>query len=354
MERLGLSRTALTRVLAGMFLDGLLEEVRAVPSSSHRGRPAHLLRLRVPPCRTLAVWVRNRHTDIAVVDETGALLDHVAAPIALADGLPAVVEAVRAAVPALRTLGGRVADRCVVVVPTAVRADGEVDAGGAQDLMPTWIGPRARRSIGHAAGIPTHLRNDGQVGALAESRLGAGIGAGTMLFVEPTADGIAGGLLLDGVLHLGGGTAGEISHVNVRSDGVTCPCGQRGCVAAEVRAVVRDFERAFGAGSDPEAVAVDGAAGPHVLRRLVEDVAELVGRAVAGIVNVVHPDVVVVRDSVTAWTGLDLVAAIRRTVRASVHPALVGGVRVVPSELDALRSIAGVGFVPDARNQIRR
>ena len=67
--------------------------------------------------------------------------------------------------------------------------------------------------------------------ALAEHRLGAGVGCSDMIYVA-LATGIGGGLILNGKLYRGmHGMAGEIGHMFVSdSTGYPCSCGVTGCV----------------------------------------------------------------------------------------------------------------------------
>ncbi|MFC8297714.1 ROK family protein [Micromonospora orduensis] len=81
-------------------------------------------------------------------------------------------------------------------------------------------------------GLPTALGHDVRVGGLAEARLGAGRGAGHVLFVA-IGTGIAAAHVVDGVAAVGAhGAAGEIGHIMVRPDGPRCGCGRPGCLEA--------------------------------------------------------------------------------------------------------------------------
>lgn len=80
-------------------------------------------------------------------------------------------------------------------------------------------------------GVRIVLDNDANLAALAEHRLGAGIGQDNMIYAA-LATGIGGGLILNGRLYRGvHGMAGEIGHMFISdSTGYSCPCGVTGCV----------------------------------------------------------------------------------------------------------------------------
>jgi len=80
-------------------------------------------------------------------------------------------------------------------------------------------------------GIPVVLGNDVNVAVEAERRFGAGRGIRSFLGVF-WGTGVGGGLVLDGRVVLGRGSAGEIGHVCVKPGGRRCNCGLRGCVEA--------------------------------------------------------------------------------------------------------------------------
>jgi glucokinase len=81
-------------------------------------------------------------------------------------------------------------------------------------------------------GVPAVVGHDVRNGALAEARLGAGVGAPSVYFLA-IGTGIAGGQVNGGVVDDGAtGQAGEIGHLVVRPDGPRCNCGNRGCLEA--------------------------------------------------------------------------------------------------------------------------
>ena len=79
--------------------------------------------------------------------------------------------------------------------------------------------------------LPVVIENDANAAAIAEHRMGAGVGQNHMIYAA-LATGIGGGLILNGALYRGmHGMAGEIGHMFVSdSIGYPCPCGVTGCV----------------------------------------------------------------------------------------------------------------------------
>ena len=77
-------------------------------------------------------------------------------------------------------------------------------------------------------GLPTKIGNDANCAALAESREGAGKGFDNCIMLT-LGTGIGGGIIIDGKLYEGSGSAGEIGHICLESKGVKCNCGLTGC-----------------------------------------------------------------------------------------------------------------------------
>lgn len=123
------------------------------------------------------------------------------------------------------------------LVGAGVAVPGLVDDSGTVLLAPAlgWRREKLASRLRHALGMDVTVGNDAGVGALAETRFGAGRGVANMLYLSGSISGIGGGLVLDGTLLRGtSGFAGELGHTVVDVAGAPCACGRRGCLQAEV------------------------------------------------------------------------------------------------------------------------
>ncbi len=100
-----------------------------------------------------------------------------------------------------------------------------VNVAGLGEPFP--LGPALRSGLG----VPVRFGNDVNVAVEAERRYGAGRGYRSFLGVY-WGTGVGGGIVVDGRLLLGRGSAGEIGHVCAKPGGRRCNCGLRGCVEA--------------------------------------------------------------------------------------------------------------------------
>lgn len=200
------------------------------------------------------------------------------------------------------------------VLAVGVGAAGMVDvASGMLRYAPNlaWRDLAIAEHMRTALGVPCQLDNDANVAAYGEFRFGAGRGYRHVLLVA-LGTGIGGGIIIDGRLFRGAhGFAAEIGHVVVEPNGPRCGCGNRGCWEQVASGntigrlgreeVLRDPTCALAerAGGDPEAVTgalVTRAAheGDPTAVRIVAEVGTRLGIGIAGLVNVLDPQIVVV------------------------------------------------------------
>jgi predicted NBD/HSP70 family sugar kinase len=97
---------------------------------------------------------------------------------------------------------------------------------GFMDDVP--LGPTLSRGLGRK---PVTVDNDVRVAVVGEYRRGAGRPYRNLLGVF-IGTGVGGGLILEGKLRRGRGSAGEIGHTVVKPGGRRCSCGRRGCAEA--------------------------------------------------------------------------------------------------------------------------
>src|SRR5262249_45406089 len=137
--------------------------------------------------------------------------------------------------------------------------------------------------------------NDANCFALAEVRAGAARGA-RVAFGVILGTGVGGGIVVDGRVWAGPQhVAGEWGHHRIADDGPPCYCGQRGCVETflSAPALERTWVETGGAPCDATAIAARAAAGDPPAAAVLDRYADRFGRALANVVNILDPDVVV-------------------------------------------------------------
>jgi len=179
---------------------------------------------------------------------------------------------------------------------------------GVLDWMPhlTGRGAPIAGPVGGGTGLPVRVDNDANLAGLAESMLGAGAGARTVLTIT-LGTGIGAGLTIAGVIEHGAGYLGEVGHMLIDPGGARCPCGSVGCWETTVSGRVFDAVAVRMAADDPGGPwsARDGrpggadlagaaAAGNVGAIEAITEAGRWLGLGLAGLVLVLDPDVIVI------------------------------------------------------------
>lgn len=209
------------------------------------------------------------------------------------------VEAIAGLVARLTEGKAELADLAVGVgIPGAVsRATGRI-----KNANSTWlIGEDLQGDLARLTGHPVRLANDANCFALSEAVDGAGAGAGSVFGVI-LGTGVGGGLVIDGRV-VGGANdiAGEWGHNPLpwpngeELPGPDCYCGLSGCIETWLSgpALARQYEALAGTLLQPPEVVAAAAEGDSHAEVALERHAERLARALASVINVVDPDVVV-------------------------------------------------------------
>jgi glucokinase len=216
--------------------------------------------------------------------------------------------------------------------------------GGTTRFMPNvpgkWAGVPVAAEVGEALGAPARLINDARAFTLAEHRLGAGRGAGSMLGIT-LGTGVGGGLILGGVLYEGhDGTAGEFGHQTILPEGPACNCGNRGCLEALARADA--IVAACGQATVEESVQA-ARAGDRRAQQGLTDAGSYLGIGVSNVMALLSVDRVVVGGGVAA-AGDMLLEPLRAELKRRVFITDVSLVDVVYAELGTWAGAIGAAL----------
>jgi predicted NBD/HSP70 family sugar kinase len=340
----GLSRATVSVLVADLIAAGLVLEENGAAEAENRsmGRPALPLALNRSVAYAIGADIGHAHVRVALCDVHGAPLWETVeakevdrAPHETLDLAANLVQRAMArnGVPPERVLG------LGVGIAAPVDADGALSAEG---IMPGWTGIRPGPELERRTGLATDLTNDANAGALAEHMYGAGRDVEDMVYVRLSA-GIGAGVIAAGRLQLGaGGLAGEIGHLPAVRDGFVCRCGNRGCLEtiASPVAVARLLQESWGEPVSPDSLPTLLARGTPGMARVIEDTGEAVGRALAALVTLMNPRLIVVGGDLAA-IGEPLFEPIRRGIARYALPSAAGQVAVVPGLLGSSAEVRG-------------
>jgi predicted NBD/HSP70 family sugar kinase len=226
-----------------------------------------------------------------------------------------------------------------VGVPAPVSTDtGLISVRG---IMRGWDDVHVAQVLEKRLARPVFVDNDANLGALAESTLGAARHVQDSIYVG-IGHGTGAGVVLGGRVHRGfAGSAGEIGHVQVDPAGRVCGCGNRGCLDTVVGgpAFLEPLRDSHGNLTMRDVVQY-AVAGDLGCRQVVADAGAVIGSVVAGLTTVLNPQCVVVGGEL-AQTGQVLLDPLREAVRRRSLVNRVAPVEVVPAELGLRAELMG-------------
>lgn len=300
-RELGVSPALITQHTRQLIADGLLIELDHSPSQG--GRPARLLGLVSDAGRAIGVKVVADHITAVEVGIDGSVARSATEPFDAASGT-----AITRLGAMLRTFidGGSGAPLLGIGVGVPGNVD-EQAVGTVDSTQLGWqrvpLGEALRRELD----LPVLVENNVNALAIAEALHGQARGHDNVLVIT-IGTGIGAGLMTDGrVLRGRSGGAGEVGHVPVEEDGPLCQCGGHGCLEAIIgqsALVDRARERGLvGADAGISALRALADGGNVAAQQLFSHAGHLLGRVLAGVVNLVDPEIVIMLgEGIESWS----------------------------------------------------
>ena len=200
------------------------------------------------------------------------------------------------------------------------------------------------RDLAETLARPVRLENDANCFALAEAMAGAGQGQQTVFGVI-LGTGVGGGIVVGGETLMGGnGIGGEWGHNPLPAPdreeflGPDCYCGRKGCIEAWCSgpALAADHLRVTGSEMPAEMIASFAKAGEATAQETLQRHTARLARALAGVVNILDPDVIVLGG------GLSNLEHLYRNLPEAMAPHVFSDVFETPIVKNKLGDSAGV------------
>ena len=175
--------------------------------------------------------------------------------------------------------------------------------------------------------------------------------------------GIGGGLILEGKLYSGfNRTAGEVGHMVLEVTGPKCGCGNRGCFEAlasraaifrKIQTAIKDGQKTLLTemlGDDLENLRSGDLRkaikrGDKFVEGVIEEAAEYTGIAVANLINIFNPEVVVLGGGVIQALEDEMMAIIVETATEYAMPGTTKGIEIIASKLGDDAGIFGAAVL---------
>lgn len=321
---LALSPATVSAVTREFVREGLVREVDEAPSNG--GRPAILLGLDAAAAHAIGIRISPDRLTAVHVNLSGEPLDYEDRPFDATD--PGAIERLAAIVAALIATWSRPGSRLLGI---GLGVPGIVDSQNGLVEAPIlgWPAVSLGRQLQDHLGVPILIDNDVNTLAVSERLYGRGRFRDNVLTVT-IGRGVGLGIVAGGAVQRGHrGGAGEFGHVTMVEEGPPCECGKRGCLEALV-ADPALVDQAITAGLLPTGTSIaEGTAallaradeGNTSARDIYARAGEMLGRAVAGLVSIFNPELVIVGgEGTAAWPYMR--GAFDSSLRAHVFPLL--------------------------------
>jgi len=175
--------------------------------------------------------------------------------------------------------------------------------------------------------------------------------------------GIGGGLIVEGQLYSGfNRTAGEIGHMVLEVGGPKCGCGNKGCfeALASRTAIFRKIKEAVKEGQKTILTEMLGPdledlrsgdlrkaikRGDKFVEHIIEEAAEYTGIAVANLINVFNPQVIVIGGGLMEQLEDEMLAIIVETAQDYAMPGTAKGIDIIATRLGDDAGITGAAVL---------
>lgn len=209
----------------------------------------------------------------------------------------------------VRQLLERAHRQSIPISAVGVGAGGQIDVAAgcvryATDVISGWSGADIVGVLQAQLALPVTVDNDGNVWALGEQRFGAGRPYRDLLCVA-VGTGVGGGLIMNNQLVRGHSySGGDLSHLLVEyRDGRICTCGQPGHLEAYAAgpAIARRYCELAKVTPPCElpTVAAKANEGDLLARTAIEEGAQILGKALNGVLGLLDPQALVIGGGVT-------------------------------------------------------
>ncbi len=341
----GLTTATITNLVNELIHQGLVREEGAEQLDAPRvGRPRMVLEL-IPSARfAIGVHIGIGEFHVVITYLLANIINNVSIHYEICSDAEVIVQEIANQIDYLIKDSGKPLDAFIGI---GVGASGLVNVEtGVNVNAPNlcWQDIPLKEWLNQKTGLPVSVDNNVRLMSLAESMFGDSRNINAMAFVYARI-GVGAGLVVNGSLYRGTAAgAGEIGHTIVIPDGgEECRCGNHGCLETLVSepAIIRLAEQIAkarpqgilaeklqtGKGSMMDRIFAAAEAGDVDVQNMLKERARYLGIALANLVNVLNPEVIVLGGLLVAGKPY-MLADIQKTVHQCAFSHLGDAVEI--------------------------
>ena len=314
-RRTGLGKSTVSETVSRLVDAGLVITAPTAPRNTGHGRPGIGISLDPGAGAWIGIDFGMRHVRAVIVDVSHTILATHQTDVEVEYPPSVGLEAAERATAAVLEKSGVSRDRVVAIgaaVPGPVDPKTGIVIG--TSMIPTWNGLPVGAALSEKLGRDVLVDNDSNCAALAEQAWGAGRGCANLALFK-LHSGVGGAVIANNQLVHGiAGTAGEFGHIPMDEFGPLCRCGGRGCLETYVGipALLDQLRPLHGRDLTVTRMIELAASRDPAALRVIQEAANIVGRAAAIVASTTGPEVIVIGGALSAM-GAPLVDMIQTT-----------------------------------------
>jgi predicted NBD/HSP70 family sugar kinase len=360
-EELSLSSTTITNLTAELLEDKIIveEEIEAPAKRSRVGRPRRMLRL-IPSARyAIGVHIGIGMYRVAVTDLLANLVTNQTAQFNQLSPPQEVIKEIAGVIEEVVKQSGVDRKR---IIGIGVGASGLVDTVTGVNVIASrlnWKDVPIRDLLESHLNLPICVENNVRSMALGEAFFGTGRKVDVLAFVYGRI-GVGAGFVVNGELFRGSGAgAGEIGHTVILGQaGEICSCGNTGCLETLISepvflkqadllaerypdSLLAKYLHGQAAADNPiECIFSAARDGDQHTRNMIEERACYLGIALANLVNIMNPELILLGGMFAQ--GQDLIMPVAEAqMRATSFAGLGENVRIAPTQFGWKAGVVG-------------
>jgi predicted NBD/HSP70 family sugar kinase len=352
-------RGTISSITRELISEGKLLEVGR--SNNPRGRKQVLLQLNHRFGFIVALQFDDETVTAGIVDLTPTILHQLSEPSCLSKGKEGLICQLQACVRrVIAEAGFDPAQLLGIGIADPGLVDSRIGVTLTSSTIDFWKQVPLKAIFEEEFGVWVQVESKTRAKTLAEQMLGAGDKRKNLIYVD-YGTGIGAGMVVDGNLLYGENCGvGEVGHTSIFENGTVCKCGSIGCLEAIVgtHAIEKKIEKALAEGASSQIVALAeqnhtkptawlafqaANAGDKVCGHIVSEVANYIGAAVANLVNLFNPSIVVL-DQRLELAGQQLLDQISKIVRGKALANYSENLVIRFGSLGEDAGILGTGF----------
>ena len=368
----GLSAGLISAIVRRLITNGLVVESGLEPSKLGRRRVA--LKLSPGTSYTIGVEIGTFFLRVVVNDLAGNVCHKANVRTILSDGFARVMERCFTLIDEAVSAAGITKDSLVGI---GIAHSGVVDSNRGLVLsfprpgrMAEWRNVPLRDIVEERYKVPCIVEDSVRMAALAEKETGAAGDLSDFVYIR-IGMGIGACIFIDGEPYRGaGGSAGEFGHMTVDENGPLCFCGNNGCLSAlaSCSAIIQSVSSALGKGVESriheaaerqldrihiEMILQAAIDNDSLAFRVLNDAAVHIGVALADVVNLLNPSVVIFSGPLFHTQPQFMVDAIQRIIRQRALEKAANEVRLIVSTLGPDAAALGAARFAAARSIVK-